>query len=359
MPWHHSSPVQVLAGRGAFQQLGKQLGRGAWLLVTTQGAIRRGWAAQIQAQLDASHTLLVCDDISSNPELDHLDGLTQRYRGLGLQGLIALGGGSALDAAKVLSVTLPSPLEMPLGDRLRAGGVQPWAHHLPVVAVPTTSGTGAEATPFATVWDRAAHKKHSVHGPLIYPALALLDPYLTLSLPTQETLHTGLDATSHALESIWNKNSTPVSAALAWQALALIAEAFPFVLHDPDNLDAREAMQQASLLAGMAIAQTRTAIAHSISYPITSHHGVPHGLACSFTLPHLIRVNMKSFAAAHRQVAANILTLLDSLRLDSELRKYTQEDLLLLQNEMHTPERAGNYTGETDIERIIRASTPC
>ena len=358
MPWRHSSPVQVLAGRGVFQQLGEQLTPGAWLLVTTRGAIRRGWAAQIKAQLDASRTLLICDEITPNPELDHLDGLSRRYRDQDLHGLIALGGGSALDAAKTLSVTIPSSLQTPLNDSLRAEEPQPWMRRLPVVAVPTTSGTGAEATPFATVWDRAVHKKHSVHGPLVYPTLALLDPCLTLSLPAQETLHTGLDATSHALESIWNKNSTPVSAALAWQALTLIAEAFPAVLRRPDDLDAREAMQQASLLAGMAIAQTRTAIAHSISYPITSHHSVPHGLACSFTLPHLIRENMKSFAPVQLPVAQSILALLTDLSLDREIRKYTQEDLLRLQHEMHTPERAGNYTGEVDIARIIRASAP-
>jgi alcohol dehydrogenase len=356
MHWMHTFPVPLLAGRGCFEQIGGHLRLGTWLLITTRGAVRRGWADRLQAQLSGGRRLMVCDEVMPNPELEHLDALTQRYRELPLSGLVAIGGGSVLDAAKTLSVTLPSTLPTPLSACFRAGRPQHWPQPLPVVAVPTTSGTGAEVTPFATVWDRAAHKKHSVAGPQLYPTLAVLDPCLTVSLPAQETLYTGLDATSHALESIWNRNSTPITQAFAWHALVLIADAFPKALQNGADLDAREAMQQASVLAGLAIGQTRTAIAHSISYPLTSHYGVPHGLACSFTLPHLIRENMAFFGETHEPIARKILRLLESLLLGQEVRKFTQADLLPLQNEMLSPARSANYVGNIDIERIIRSS---
>lgn len=356
MHWTHTNSVPLLAGRGCFAQVGGHLGSGTWLLVTTRGAVRRGWADQLRTQLNSACSLVVCDEVTPNPQLEHLDALTQQYRNLPLSGLVAIGGGSVLDAAKTLSVTLTSPASAPLSACLRSGNPQEWRQPLPVFAVPTTSGTGAEVTPFATVWDQVSHKKHSITGPQLYPALAVLDPVLTVSLPGQETLYTGLDATSHALESIWNRNRTPITEACAWHALVLIADALPRALLDGADLDAREAMQQASLLAGLAIGQTRTAIAHSISYPLTSHYQVPHGLACSFTLPHLIRENMATFGEMQRPIAWKILKLLESLRLDQELKKFTQADLLHLQNEMISPERSTNYLGSIDIARIIRAS---
>ena len=122
----------------------------------------------------------------------------------------------------------------------------------------------------------------------LLPDKILLDPQLTLTLPRDITLFPGLDATSHALESIWNKNADRASNEIAYEALSLISKSLPQVLKRPSDLEARSSMQIASLLAGISINRTRSAIAHSISYPLTSRYSVPHGIACSFTLPYLI-----------------------------------------------------------------------
>ncbi|SFC13997.1 alcohol dehydrogenase [Marinospirillum celere] len=356
--WSHHNPVRILAGRGCLDLLGQEITAGHWLLVTTAGATRRGLTQKILDLLPQVQ-ISICDSITPNPELDYLDQLTADYRPQRIDGLIALGGGSVMDAAKVLSVTLLSELDKPLATSLREGKGQAWSKNLPVIAIPTTSGTGAEVTPFATVWDQNEHKKHSVTGDCVYPMLAVMDPELTLTLPHDETLYTGLDAISHALESLWNKNKTPVSEAWAWQALKLAIEALPVVLKEPENLDAREKMQQASHLAGLAISQTRTAIAHSISYPLTSHYGVPHGLACSFTLPALIEEYLgKKQNCTHQNLLLEAQVMLKNLKMDARLSNYLNaKELAALAKEMLNPERYANTSFECKVEEILKLST--
>jgi phosphonate metabolism-associated iron-containing alcohol dehydrogenase len=344
--WQYYQPVRIESGVGALQRLPQLIRSGTWLLVTTPGFRRRGLVAQIE-QLVPGVKWVVHDGVTPNPELDDLEQITTLLKPEKFNGILAIGGGSVLDAAKVLSVTLSSPLSKPLTAVLRDGDPSAWSKTLQLIAVPTTSGTGSEVTPFATVWDQQNHKKHSVTGPEVLPDIALLDPQLTLTLPYEETLFTGLDAISHALESLWNKNRNAITESYARQALLLANAALPLVLEQPDNIDARAMMQQASMLAGLAISQTRTAIAHSISYPLTSHYGVPHGLACSFTLPALIRHVTKD--AADNDLTTLFLAtgvMLDALALPERLRPYlTKAQLDALRAEMYTPERAGNYAG--------------
>lgn len=357
MSWSHYNPVRVDFGAGALRRIASHVGsEGNVLLVTTEGFVRRGQAGAIADSLGTARTT-VYSGVTPNPQLDELDQATARFSGLEPVAIVALGGGSALDAGKTLSVTLPSGESNPLDRRLRGGQPQAWQRAIPVIAIPTTSGTGAEVTPFATVWDDVHHRKHSVAGDLIFPAVAILDPELTLSLPPQETLHTALDAISHSLESLWNRNRTPLSESFSAQALRLAIDALPVVLANPADLQARARMQQASMLAGMAISQTRTAIAHSISYPLTSHFGVPHGLACSFTLPNIIdrylaeqdEPNLAPLFMAARD-------LLRGLDLFSLLSRYASSaQIEALKGEMFQPGRADNYKGHIeDLDDFIQ-----
>jgi len=351
--WSHYNPVRITSGQGAIDRLfsldppvavGKRI-----FMVTSTGFTARGVTAQIEAQgrkHGLKNPILVFDGATPNPELDLLDRIATGLRGKGITRIIALGGGSVLDTAKAISVALPSDLEAPLDMVLRQGNPHKWKSRIPVVAVPTTAGTGAEVTPFATVWDSENKKKYSVSGEMVYPSHALLDPELTLTLPPKETLYTGLDAISHALESLWNKNRTPVSEALALKSLSLANEALPAVLKQPESLYFREMMQQAALLAGLAISRTRTAIAHAISYPLTMRFGVPHGLACSFTLPGLIRHYTQALNPDPRNAAMHdTLEILESLNLKAEIANYTGgEDLSKYVDEMLYPDRAWLYS---------------
>jgi len=359
--WSHHNPVRIVAGMGAIYRLPELTPPGPVLLVTTPGSTRRGMTARVQALLGMSR-VIVHDRVSPNPELDDLDAATADLRGKDIRSIVALGGGSALDAGKVLSVTLPCGIPTPLDYVLRKGNSHAWQPSLPLVAIPTTAGTGSEVTSFATVWDRTAAKKHSVTGETVFPRHALLDPELTLTLPHQETLYTALDAISHALESLWNKNRTPVTEALSLQALKLSNEALPVLLNAPTSLESRTKMQQASLLAGLAISQTRTAIAHSISYPLTILYGVPHGLACSFTLAAIWK---RCQHAASEILCSDIVKAtmenLEQHSLNNEIIKYVNEqDIIRLIGDMFLPERADNFIINMDqaaIHSILKAST--
>ena len=160
---------------------------------------------------------------------------------------------------------------------------------MPIIAIPTTAGTGSEVTSWATVWDAAHGNKYSLAHPKLYPETAVLDPALTVGAPRELTLATGLDALSHALESIWNVNSNPVSASYAVEAAREIIDTLPRLMQRLDDVDLRARQAHASLLAGLAFSNTKTALAHNISYDITLRSGTIHGIACSFSLPTVMR----------------------------------------------------------------------
>jgi phosphonate metabolism-associated iron-containing alcohol dehydrogenase len=154
-----------------------------------------------------------------------------------------------------------------------------------LVAVPTTAGTGSEVTPWATIWERAAGKKHSLHLPQTWPEAAVVDPQLMLTLPRAVTVQSALDALSHALESIWNVNANPISDTFATAAAQEVMATLPLLLDAMSDPELRARMALAALKAGLAFSNTKTALAHSISYEMTLRYGLPHGIACSFTLP--------------------------------------------------------------------------
>lgn len=354
--WSHHNPVQIHSGKGSLMRLAECVPVDCKVLVvTSSGFAQRGIVETVIDLLGAPRVLSFAE-VAPNPELDDLDRLTERFSCLSVGALVAIGGGSVLDAAKVLSVTLPCAVMHPLHTALRGGVTNLWARSIPVIAVPTTAGTGAELTPFATVWDKANHKKHSVTGRNLYPRVALLDPNLTLTLPAEETLYTGLDAVSHSLESLWNKNRTPLSEAFATQALRVAMDALPGVLAHPSDLSQRARMQEASALAGLAISQTRTAIAHSISYPLTTHYGVPHGLACSFTLENVISLYLEQNPNSRfKTLMSNIQEMLRRFDLFSHLERYADErQVSALEGEMLTPGRAENFDGQiVELKAII------
>ncbi len=363
--WCDYNPVRITAGQGAIKKLfsldppvttGKRV-----LMVTSAGFTARGMTKKIEAagrKSGLENPILVFDGVTANPELDFLDRIITALRRENITGIIALGGGSVLDTAKVFSVALPAAREYTLDNVLRQGRPQKWENRIPVVAIPTTAGTGAEVTSFATVWDSGNKKKYSVAGEMVYPIHALVDPELTVTLPPKETLYTGLDTISHALESLWNKNRTPISETLALKALALANHALPVLINQSENLLYREMMQQAALLAGLAISHTRTAIAHAISYPVTMRFGVPHGLACSFTLPKIIqhyKPNEKNDIITSR--LNDTLIMLEGFKLNDKIAAFVKrEDLLNFIGEMFYPERLENYAKplkKEDITLII------
>lgn len=284
--WTYHNPVAVHFGAGVLDTLPALLRGRRASVVTFPEADACGLLPRLRDLLGGSLTGVV-DRTQPNPDVDGLDALYHAFwrEQADSEVIVAVGGGSALDTAKALMVGTESGEFDALVSLLATG--RPFVPHRvkTLIAVPTTAGTGSEVTGWATIWDRAAGKKYSLHLPQTWPEAALVDPELTLSLPAGPTLSAGLDALSHALESIWNVNANPVSDAHGVQAARTVLAHLPALMRRLDDLALRSQLSLAALTAGLAFSNTRTALAHSISYDMTIHHGLPHGIACSFTLP--------------------------------------------------------------------------
>lgn len=201
--------------------------------------------------------------------------------------LVGVGGGSTMDLAKVLRCRPADGRFEGVAAALRAQAPWPQMQVCPLWLVPTTAGTGSEVTRWATVWDTdcAPAVKRSLDEPWGYAQRAFVDPGLTLSCPAPVTRDTALDALAHALESIWNRHSTALSERFALSAARRVIRHLPGLLAEPGNLELRTEISLAALEAGMAFSQTRTALAHALSYDVTLQLGVPHGQACALWLP--------------------------------------------------------------------------
>jgi len=351
--WTHHAPTRILFGSGTVEQIAGLVNRRKTLLVTSAGFTRRGVTARLTSLLADTKTI-VWDRVQPNPDLALLDEALKGLGGAPVECVVALGGGSAMDTAKAFSVGLA--LNIFLRDHFENKQPLPPGSLLPVITIPTTAGTGSEVTPFGTIWDHRLARKYSIASPHLFPESAILDPDLTINLPADVTLSTGLDALSQGLESVWNRNATPISMGLAVSAAKLALENLPLLMADLANPNLRSKMMSASLLAGLAISQTRTALAHSMSYPITAHFGVPHGLACSFMLPEILEFNAASDDGRLQKLAhqlgesgtvtliRRLASLMTDLHVKSALDKYIQnpDDVLRHVDEMNTPGRSDN-----------------
>src|SRR5690606_3272526 len=244
--WSYFSPVRIVCAPGASVRLGGHVAFARMVLVTSPGFTRRGLVGRIGDALGA-RLVGVVDDVRPNPDVLDIDRQADAIRELDADAIIGLGGGSSMDTAKALARLLVQPAGITLAKHFRDGAVLAPAPALPVVAIPTTAGTGAEVTPFGTVWDFERAKKYSVTGDDLYPAATILDPELTTGLPEDVTISSGLDAISHAFESTWNRNASPVTLGLAMKSLQLSLPALPRLVDDSGDLQARRAMMEASL----------------------------------------------------------------------------------------------------------------
>jgi phosphonate metabolism-associated iron-containing alcohol dehydrogenase len=287
MQWAYWNPVKIRFGAATLDEVAGLIGKRHWALVTYDQPIFHRLAERL-AKAAGAPTVVV-NNIDTNPDCADL---VESCRAFGAaprsaEVIVALGGGSMIDAAKVLAASRGDfeNVRRHLLDKvpLDASAI------VPIIAVPTTAGTGSEVTSWATVWDTQNGSKYSLAHPRLYPETAVLDPALAVGAPRGLTLATGLDALSHALESIWNVNCNPVSANYAVEAAREIMDTLPRLLDHLGDVELRARQARASLLAGLAFSNTKTALAHNISYDITLRSGTIHGIACSFSLPIVMR----------------------------------------------------------------------
>jgi phosphonate metabolism-associated iron-containing alcohol dehydrogenase len=285
--WRYRNPVEITFGVDAFAQLPQLIAGRAYALVTYPEAPFAALAERLRRTAGAP--VITVSDVAPNPDTWLLSEQSARFGAAGTAPgiIVALGGGSVIDTAKVLAAARGGFAGVL--RHLQTGAGAEALSATPLIAVPTTAGTGSEVTSWATVWDTGSGRKYSLSRPNLYPTHAVVDPRLMLGKPRQLTISTGLDALSHALESLWNVNVNSVSAHHAVAAAREILVVLPQLVKNLGDLELRSRMALAALHAGLAFSNTRTAIAHSISYPVTLHHNVAHGIACSFTLPMVLR----------------------------------------------------------------------
>ncbi len=306
---------RIVFGAGALERLGtfaRALGTKA-LVVTDDGLVRAGHAARAIESLRASGLrVTLFDGCTPNPTTDDVDACLEIARREGVDLFVGLGGGSSLDTAKGANLLLTN------GGRI----VDYWGRNkarlptLPMVAIPTTAGTGSEMQCYALISDATTHVKMACGDDKLMPAVALLDPLLTLSQPREVTATCGVDTLVHAVETAVTTTRNAWSLASSYEAFRLACEALPRVLSHPDDVDARGQMMLAAGHAGMAIEASTLGAAHSCANPLTARFGVPHGQAVGLILPFVMRHNAghSDAHAAYLSLAkASGLTSLDAL----------------------------------------------
>ena len=279
-------PTKVVYGQNSLKDIDAYINHRKTLLITSQGFVTRGLIDEVNTY--TNNIVEVISNIKSHPEFVDIEKIYNQAHQNHFELIIAIGGGSVIDAAKFIAVHNENKSYQFVEDLTKGKIEQTGYKIISIISIPTTAGTGSEVSPYSTIWDMQEKKKYSLNLLDLFCEVAIYDPILTLSVPKQITIQTGLDTLSHALESIWNKNANPITVSYAIKSAKLVMNNLVELSNDLQNLDYRNNMMKACMYAGFAFSNTQTAIAHAMSYYITMHKNIDHGIACSFTLPMLI-----------------------------------------------------------------------
>ena len=332
----HTPRTRLVFGNGAISRIGelaKELGAQRVLIVSDPGIVKAGYPAKAQALIEtAGQVAQIFADVHENPSTTDVDRCVEVAKEFGADLLVGLGGGSSMDTAKGCNFILTNGGRMQ--DYWGVGkATQPM---LPMIAVPTTAGTGSECQSFALISDADTHVKMACGDPKAAARIAILDPELTVSQPHRVTVCTGIDALSHALESAVTTKRNAWSAVFSREAFRLCHSGFSRVLREPTNVEARGQMLLGAAYAGLAIENSMLGAAHSCANPLTAYFDVVHGEAVGVMLPHIIRFNsaLPEIAALYQSyydgdLADRITELLDEARMPLDITHYgvTEVDL--------------------------------
>jgi len=288
------APSNILFEVGASKKIADLVGAYGTkhvMLVTDKGVRNAGLTESAEAAMAAAGiAITVFDDVLADPPSHVIEAAAELCRGQGVDAVVSIGGGSALDTAKLVAYLAKTPDKL---DDIYGVGLAK-GERLPLLLVPTTAGTGSEVTPIAIVTTPTKEKK-GVVSPRLIPDWAILDPELTLGLPAHVTAATGIDAMVHAIEAYTSKiKKNPMSDQLARKALELLSANIRKVYKNGADLEARSQMLLGSMLAGMAFANSPVAAVHALAYPVGARFHVPHGLSNALVLPHVLDFNRRA-----------------------------------------------------------------
>ena len=266
-------------------------------VITDADLTKIGLNKPIINQISKSSNLEVFDDVESDPSKKTLIKALKSAKNFKPTGILGFGGGSSMDIAKLISLLVGT--EQDIENIWGVGNAK--GPRLPLVLIPTTAGTGSEVTPISIITLEKDEKK-GVSSPIILPDLAVLDPELTLNLPSDITAATGIDAMVHAIEAYTsnNQNNNPISKLLAIESLKLLGTSIETAVFDGHNIEARSNMLLGSMMAGQAFANSPVAAVHALAYPIGGIFHIPHGLSNSLVLPHVLKFNSTNAKACEQ-----------------------------------------------------------
>ena len=314
----HLSP-RIVFGVGTAQQVGAEvlrLGVSRALLVTDTGLAQTDIPGIVTKSLDAAGVKwTLFSEVEPNPSVGTVQKGLALYTKEGCDSLVAVGGGSPIDAAKAIGLLATNG-----GDLHTYFGTDNVKKPIPpLVAVPTTCGTGSEVTQFTVITDTKTHFKMGIGSPHNLQRVAIVDPSLLVKLPSRMVASTGMDALCHAIESYTSLAAQPLSDAFSLHAIQLIGEHLRTAVAN-GNLTDLSGMAMASMLAGMAFNNTRTTLVHAMSHAVTGHAGVPHGVANAILVPYVMEFNLIGSPEKHGDIAAALgedtdgLSIMDAAR---------------------------------------------
>lgn len=282
--WTYSNPVSVTFGFSRFSSIAKVFSAKRAMIITGRAAGKYGLTDRVRKALNVPSE--VFDPVEPEPLLSTAVAAARAVADQGCDLVIAIGGGSVMDVAKLAATIKANDDVKPV--MLRQAELP--ARQRRLIVFPTTAGSGSEATPFAVVRDENG-MKHSIVSRELYPDIAVVEPSWLTFVPQSVAGAAAMDALAHACEALWSKNANTVSDALAYRALTLFNEALLRYYRDRCDLDAAARMAEGALLAGMAFSNTFTAACHALSYPIGRRYSLAHGAACAQTLPAVALIN--------------------------------------------------------------------
>lgn len=300
-------PADIQFGAGCLQNLTRktrQFGMKRPMIVCDATMDRLGLTQRVK-DLCAGEGLpfTIFDQGTENPKVNEVSAGAQAFAAGACDGLIALGGGSVIDLAKAIRVVAAHGGTATDYDLSKGGLKKIGPTMSPMIAIPTTSGTGSEATMATVITDPERHVKFTVLSPYVRVSGALLDPELTLSMPPMVTAATGLDALTHCIEAFVSRGYNPFADGICRSNFRLVGRSLKKAVASGSDMEARKDMLMASMLGGMALSQKGLGAAHALAHPLTGMFGVPHGTANSLMLPHVMRFNAKAAGERYVEVA--------------------------------------------------------
>ena len=323
------------------------------LIISDKGVAGAGLIARPQALVEeAGASVSIIDDTPPEPSVEQVESILAAAQGTAWDLVIGIGGGSAMDVAKIIAVMLNNDVK--LRDLLNKAPIP--RRGIPTVMVPTTAGTGSEATPNSIILVPEDELKVGIVSPKLMPDCVILDPQMTLGLPPAITASTGMDALCHAIECYTSKKGNPFSEMIALKAIRLISRSIREAFKNGKNLDARHDMLLGAFYGGMCIAASSTTAVHALAYPLGGKYRIAHGISNAILLPYVMQFNAVGNEAKFRDIAEAMG--IDIARLsDAEATQAFIAALFAFNHDLEIPTNLKRWNiTEADLETLVEGA---